>query len=350
MRLVRKAITLLGSVDIDNNLRIMKNLFWIVILWLSFTQCSREELPIYHLTAAKQVEVVSDTLLLHDIKCLTFHENRLYFANPVYDQIILLNKDLGFENVFGKKGKGPNELLGVNQFAVNDSLISVLNVLNRRINVFSTTGTPVSETVIASSIMFDPSYRYCFIDTAIIGCSFVAETPLSKYDIYTKRQTLFGETYEFSTPKQTQIRNNRFTSKVAEGFIAVSNNLPSIEIYNQHNLERIAHYDYSDISQVKHSIQAIEEKPDHEDNSYRHLCEDIYVTNQHLYVLLIDYSNNNFNVNQIIKFEINPVIKPVAIYKLPGKHFTTFCVSEEEGVIYAYRYTDNTLGAYPINQ
>ena len=327
----------------------MNKFIFFIFLCLCFVQCCREKLPIYHLAESKQIDIIADTLLFNNINCLTFYNDKLYFTNPIYDQIISLDKNFDLKKIFGKKGKGPNELLGIGQFAMCDSLISVLNVANRRINVFSIDKEIATEMPISNSILFESNYRYCFIDTDIIGCSSVAEAPLSKYNIHTKEQTLFGKTHQFSTSKQTSIRNNRFTAKIGNGFIVVSNNLPYIEIYNQDNLEQIVQYDYSNITQVKKSIQAIERKPDKEDNSYRHLCEDVYVTNQYLYILLINYTNNDFNVNQIIKFEIYPVIKPVAIYKLPGKYFKTFCISEEDGIIYAYHYTENTLGAYLIN-
>jgi hypothetical protein len=63
---------------------------------------------------------------------------------------------------------------------------------------------------------------------------------------------------------------------------------------------------------------------------------------------LIDYSNDDFIVNQIIKFDFLSDMKSVCIYKLPGKYFTTFCISEEYDIVYAFSHTDNTLGAYKI--
>jgi len=322
-------------------------LFFFVCFFLA--QCSYNKLPVSYLTLSKQIDEVSDTLLLYDIKCLTFNDEKLYFTNPAYDQIIILNRNLEFVRTIGKSGMGPNELLGISQFAICDTLLSVLNVTNRRVNIFSTEGDAITEISIDNSILFDPGYRYCFTGTEIIGCSSVAETPLSKYNIYTHDQTLFGETYNFTTPRQTLIRNNRFTAKVNNSIITVSNNLPYIEMYNEKDLNQIILYDYSNFHQIEKNIRAIDSKSDKEDNSYYHLCEDIYLTDQHLYILLIDYSNNDFNVNQIVKYDIYPTLMPVSIYKLPGKYFTTFCVSEEDEVIYAYHYTDNTLGKYLVN-
>lgn len=323
----------------------------LLISCISLMQCTHEKLTTHYLVESKKIDLIDDTLLFKDIRCLTFYNNRLYFTNPIYDQVVSLNKNLDLEKTFGEKGNGPNELLDIDQFTITDSLISVLNVSNRRINIFSVSGEPLIETSISNSIHFDTSYRFCFVDSSIVGSSDVAEAPLSKYNIYTSEQTLFGKTYQFPTPKQTSIRNNRFTSKIDDGFIVVSNNLPFIEIYNSdNNFEQVVQYNYSDIIEVHNSIRAIESANDKTDNSYRHLCEDIYVTNRYLYILLIDYTNNDFNVNQIIKFKIRPVIEPVSIYKLPGKYFKTFCISEEDGIVYAYHYTDNTLGAYLINQ
>lgn len=323
------------------------NKYLFLVLCFSLLQCTHEKaLPIHNLTLSKQIEDVADTLLLHDVTCLTFHDNKLFFTNPVYDHIVSLDKNLDLLKIIGTQGEGPGQLLSISQFAIDDSLISVLNGRNRRINVFSVAGDPVSETAISSSILFDLNYRYCFIDADIIGCSPAAETPLSKYNIYTKEQTLFGEIYQFPTSKQTEIRNRRFMVKMDTRLIVVSDNLPSIEIYDQDNLERISLYDYSGIGQIEKNIQAIESKSGITDNSYCVLIQDVYVTDRHLYVLLNDFTNNDFKANQIIKFDIHPDIKPVALYKLPGDYFSTFCVDEEDGVVYAYHHTENMLGAY----
>jgi hypothetical protein len=64
------------------------------------------------------------------------------------------------------------------------------------------------------------------------------------------------------------------------------------------------------------------------ENTFYRICDDICVTNKHLYLLTFSLSDgDNVYLNQIIKFEIHD-IKPVAIYKLPGKWFTSFCVPQ----------------------
>ena len=79
------------------------------------------------------------------------------------------------------------------------------------------------------------------------------------------------------------------------------------------------------------------------------ICGAININNQHLYILNKTYTDENMpNANHIIKFETSPIIKPVDIYKLPGIFFTTFCVDEDEKVIYAYNIVDNTIGKYLI--
>lgn len=322
----------------------MNRFFLLFVVCLFFVQCSHEKLPVYDLAVSKQKGIIGDTLLFKEISCLTFYRSKLYFSNPVYDHIVSLDKNFNLDTIFGKKGRGPNEFMNVSQFSMDDSLIYVLNRINGRVNIFSTEGKNISEISLSNSILFRYNCRFCFADNHIIGFSSVAETPLTKYNIYTKEQTLFGKMYQFPTPKQTSIRNSRFTAKVDNSYIVVSDNLPRIEIYNQDNLEQIVQYDYSDIPQVKNSIEATEMKFKKADNSYQILCKDIYATSQHLYILFVDN-----NINQIIKFEIYPVIKPVSVYKLPGKWFTTFCVSEEDNIVYAYEYTENTLGAYLIN-
>ena len=127
----------------------MKRFFYFLLLCVLFIRCNNKEaeLPVYELTPIKEIDIIGDTLLFTSIRCLTFHENKIYFSNPVYDHIVCLDKDLNLVNMIGKKGKGANELLSIYHFSIEDSLIFLINSGNRRINIFSTAGMPVSEEI-----------------------------------------------------------------------------------------------------------------------------------------------------------------------------------------------------------
>jgi hypothetical protein len=332
----------------------MNKIFLLFLISIFFLRCSKDknvELPVYELSLLKEIDIISDTILFYNIKCLEFHNSKLYFTNPVYDHIVCLDKGLNFERYFGQKGKGANELLGIDKFAIEDTLICVINNMNLRINVFSLKGELISEESRDNSVLFQSYYKFSFNGNEIIGCSDFALSPLIKYNIYTKDHILFGKTYQFSSDLQTSIRNNRLTAKYNDGYIIVSNNLPYIEIYSKDKLEQTERYDYSIISQVKNKLRLDKSISDNSENMFNLLCEDICFTKENLYILVYSYTDNNkINLNQIIKFEIFPNIKPITIYKLPGKWCQSFCVSEDDGIIYAYEYTDNKIGMYLINE
>ncbi len=327
-----------------------KILFILFTLYFSFTQCKREdEIPTFSLESFNQIDEFSDTILFREIECLTFHDDKIYLSNTMYDQMVSLDLNLNLINIFGERGQGPNELLSIGRFAIQDTTMSVLNLGNGRINIFSTEGSVISETKVSDSILFDPTYRFAFLDTLIIGSSSVSDDPLLLYNIYTKEQILFGEAFEFSTPKQTAIRNKRHIAIIKNNLFSVSNNLPIIEKYNLANFNQVSKYDYSDIPFVKESINAIESKQNVEDNSYYVLCDDIYNDGIKLYVLVSEFTNNNYIKNKIIQFNTVPNIKPECIYKLSGKIYDTFCVSEEHQTIYAYNKQENTIEAYRMD-
>ena len=329
----------------------MKRFFLFLALCIVFVQCRHSEikLPIYNLTENSSIDMIADTILFTKIKCLTFQYNRLFFTNPVYDQIVSLDKNLRLDKLMGVQGRGPKNLLQISQFSIQDSLIYMLNSANGRINIYSIEGTFVSEVSLSNDLLFVPRMRHCFFDNHIIGSSGVANAPLSKYNIYTQEQTLFGEPYKFDSPMQTQIRNSRFTGKAGNRLVAVSDNQPYIEIYDQESLDLVVRYDFSHIAQVQKVIQYNESR-NLPDNSMAVLTGDIYTTNQHLYTLFYERIDGEFFANQIIKFKISPEIKPVSIYKLPGEIYTTFCVSEEDNIVYAYCEDMNTIGAYQISR
>jgi hypothetical protein len=245
----------------------------------------------------------------------------------------------------GKRGQGPNELLDIHQFAIKDSLVVVLNG-NNRINIFNINGELLEEhSLVDVSIRFGTGHRFYFNGKEIIGSSSLADNPLTIYNIYTREQTFFGEKYEFSTSEQTAIRNDRFICILKNKCIAVSDNLPFIEVYDLDTKKLIEKYDYSKIKEIEKSLKAIERKEsqDSNSNSYYTLCRDICIVNDCMYLLFVNHGEEH-RVDKIIKFELMPSIKPVSIIELSGKTYSSFCISDN--FVYGYNSRENTIEQY----
>jgi hypothetical protein len=325
----------------------MKNNVESVLLILALILCNscQDRQPVAKLRKERSIHTLSDSTLFSNVECLTSHSNKLFFTNTLCDQIVSLDENLSLLKRMGERGQGPNELLGINQFAIKDSLIAVLNG-NNRINIFNVNGELLEEHSLADvTISFDAGHRFCFNGEEIIGSSFLTDKPLTVYHIYTKEQTFFGEKYEFAMPEQTAIRNDRFISIFKDKCIAVSDNLPYIEVYDLKTKELIERYNYSGIGEVDRSLKVIERKEsqDVSINSYYTLCRDVCIADDCLYLLIISYAEG-FEVNKIMAFELTPSVKPLSTVELSGKIYASFCISDR--FVYGYNSNENTIEQY----
>lgn len=325
----------------------MNRILIIICTLLLFSNCT-EKLPTIELILEKKVDALEDSILFANLKCLTMHNGNLFVTDISNNQLICMDKELNLVMTIGKAGSGPGELLEINQFAIKDSSIVVLNGGNYRINIFKTDGKLIKEySLINSAIHFHTAYRFGYVGTQLIGCSSLPDTPLDIYDIHTGKQTLFGEAYKFSSPVQEAIRNGRFVALFKDSYIVVSDNMPYIEVYNDKTKKLTAKYDYSSIRSVERTLKAVDEYNKKYDNSYSCICEDIYVDNDYLYILFANFGEK-YAVNEIIKFKLSPKITPSAIIKLPGKIYSSFCVADTH--LYVYNKSKNMLEKYKMIQ
>lgn len=326
----------------------MKKILNVLCSLLIFCNCTgTDSLPTVELTWEKSIDQLADSILFANLKCLTMHNGNLFVSDVSQNHILCMDKDLKLISVIGKSGEGPSELLGINQFAINDSSIAVINGGNYRINIFKTDGVLLKEySLINHVIYFHTLYRFGYNGTQLIGCSSLPDSPLTIYDISTGKQTFFGEGYKFHSPIQDAIRNGRFTSIFENSYVVVSDNMPFIEIYDKNTNQLTNKYDYSSINCVSKSLKAIENQKEQYENSYSNLCEDIYVDNENLYILVANFKDK-YSVNEIIRFKLSPHILPAEVIKLLGDIYSTFCVTDT--LLYAYNSSKNTLEKYTVS-
>jgi hypothetical protein len=299
-------------------------------------------IPTINLSVNKKVDAISDSIYFKDIDCMAFHNGLLFFTNPVFDNIVCTDHNFELRKIIGVRGKGPNNLLGIQQFAICDSVLCVSNGGNRRVNLYNiNNGDIISEKKLTESVTMSWFYRIGFDGEFTYSGAYKAEKPFSAYNINDGAEKLFGENYTFSSKKQTSIRNDRYVFSSDSLIYAVSDNLPIIETYSKQTKQLIDKYDYSSINHVKEEMEFINSKK-YADNEYATICNDIYLTDNNFYVLLTEIKEGFF-INKIIKFYLEPSITPVAIYQLPGKIYHAFCVSETENCIFAFEYKSNSI-------
>lgn len=319
----------------------------LLILQLVFFIGCKENLKVYNIKKNESIDSVADSILFLSVKCLTADNENLYFTDTYSDRIICLNNgNFSLNYIIGNRGMGPKELLGINQFAIADSLITVLNGGNNRINIFKKDGSLYHEYSLANlDIYFDTGYRFYFERNKISGYSSLGASPLTTYAMDNQAQTFWGTKFEFASESQTAVRNGRHLGFFKGRYLSVSDNLPIIEIYDAHSHVLLDKYDYSQIPTVAKSLKQIAKKNTVASNSYFVICEDLYITNGHLYILIADYKDG-YSVNEIIEFELEPIVKPKSILKLSGKVYSTFCINK--GELYGYNSLDNAIEKFSL--
>jgi hypothetical protein len=297
--------------------------------------------PTIDLTVEEKIDAVSDSIFFKSIECIVCTNDMLFFSNSVFDNIVCTDHNFKLKRIIGTRGNGPNSLLGINQFAIHDSILCVLNDGNQRINLYDVnSGNIITETTIHSAHLSNRN-RKSFDGIFWYSDTFGSDKPVSAYNIKHGTEELFGTGFEFSSAKQTAIRNKRLTVSNDSVIYVISDNLPVIETYSKETKQLTDSYDYSFFNIVKNEIKYRNTK-DSADNEYFYLCYDTYITDSNLYILLVEVKDG-YRVNKIIKFDITDRLKPVAIFHLPGKIYHTFCVSENDNCIFAFEYKSNCI-------
>lgn len=137
--------------------------------------------------------------------------------------------------------------------------------------------------------------------------------------------SFWGNRFNFDYASQNQQRNGRHLLEIADGYIAVSDNMPQIEKYDSQK-NKVEAYDFSDIPVVRNRLLQLEGKA-LGTNSYGIVCEDACVHQDKLYLLLASDDDNGYTVNRIAVFSLFPQIEYDDLLELSGEIYSTFCVS-----------------------
>lgn len=314
-------------------------LFALIILMFSCSDQSELENKV--LIVENSICDISDSVFLSKVKNLAIHDSKLYFIDSRLDQVISLNQDFTLNLIIGEKGEGPSEFMSLTGFCITDSTIYILNGGHAELCYYNLSGELIGEYKFNKDNSFImPEYRFMIQkDSSLIIASTSKEGAFMEIDLKSDNYSFLGERSRFDIGVQERIRNGRHVFCLENKVIGVSDNIPIIDVSSIDDGKKNS-YDYSEIKDVKKLLELIDEMM-LSNNSYQIICQDAYVDNQSLYILLAEKNENNFITNKIIEFELFPVIREKSQITLPGNNYSTFCVSG--GDFYAFNQLESKI-------
>jgi len=112
-----------------------------------------------------------------------------------------------------------------------------------------------------------------------------------------------------------------------------------IEKYDLNTFKLLSVLDFSEIPIIKKNQSYISSQLQ-EDNSYYVQFKDSYLANNSIYLLCSDFGKK-YKVNHLIEISLHPKMEVVKIHVLPGKIYTSFCVSSK--YIFAYNHHEGFI-------
>ena len=159
------------------------------------------------------------------------------------------------------------------------------------------------------------------------------EYAFAEVDMETHKFNSFGNHSPSNNKSHSYIPEYRHIFKWNNQYICVSDRMPIIEIYDSKSKQKTGEYNYLHIPEVKSILRYIEELKTQTD--YSMINSDAYLCNDKLYILLIHHLDNiGISMNKILEIELLPTIRATNIFRLPGRGYSTFCVSGDS--IYAF--------------
>lgn len=306
-----------------------------------FFSCSKEE-KVDKLVMLSKVSEISDTLFLSQIGNLTVQNESLFFVDNYRGQVISLNEDLVLQKIIGNRGNGPDELAYLSEIFIHNDTIYALDAATGKLMLYDMDGRLAGKYRMPQDTKFMSEGLSRFLITSeqsICISTFSPKGAFVEQDLLTGAFEFWGERVPFDDEKQDAIRNDRLLFEVGSYFIAISDNMPIIEVYNQAK-EKVSAYDFSHVETVKRRLSYLATQNLSSD-SYGRICGDGYVCADKLYLLLMANGSEGFVENRIAVFSLFPQIKFESVLELPGEIYSTFCIGKHK--IYAYNAVENQL-------
>ncbi len=312
---------------------INKNCIFILSV-IVFISCNNKE-SVTALSLRKSVSEFSDTLFFSEVKGLTENKGIVYFSDLYRNQVIAFNEqDLSLQAVIGKQGAGPNEIVHFSHFAIYEDSVYIFDEGSFTLRCYDITGKQTGNHALPQKTEYAPFFRFLISGSHTMLCpTFSSSGAVGEYNWFTDSLSFWGTRFTYRYALHNHIRNNRHLLRSGEDVILISDNEPVIEFYDKDRRKK-ATYDYSDIEMVKRRLAYIERNVA-DSNSYGKICEDAYVFEDKLYLLLMTNNDKgDFFTNHLAVFTLTPPMTFLQLLELPGRLYDTFCVSENAIIAY----------------
>lgn len=325
---------------------IMYRVIGIITLFLILFSCSNREDRVKKVTRISSVSELSDTLFFAKVKNMISKEGDIFFIDKYRNRIVCMDVDgWKLKTFIGTSGEGPDELCNLSQFTLKNDTLYALDGGCGKLVAYDLQGNICTKYPLPLESRLMIGYHFLLSDGNKMDISTSADAgAFAHLDLSDGDVSFFGERYRFEYTSQDKLRNGRYLLETADGYVAVSDNMPQIEKYDRQK-NRVEVYDYSDIPMVKRTLLQWERKVQ-DSNSYGIICEDACIYEDKLYLLLVSDNGNGMAMNRIAVFSLFPQIKWDELLEMPGRMYSTFCVSHER--IIAFESQRNCFEAFSL--
>lgn len=312
-----------------NVIAIVRGVIGMMIGSFILFSCSAGEDKVKKMTCISSASELSDTLFFADVENLMAVGEDILFIDMYRNRIVCMDvSDWSVKSLIGVPGEGPDELCALFQFACRDSILYALDVGCGKVMAYDLQGNISAKYPLPLESSLMSGYRFLVSEGREVNISTRSDMgAFVNWNLWEEGLSFWGERFRFDAD-QAKIRNGRHLLETADGYIAVSDNMPQIEKYDsQKNKAEV--YDFSNIPVVKKRLLKLEGMA-WGAKSYGIVCEDACVHQDKLYLLLASDDDKGFAVNQIAVFSLFPRIEYDGVLELPGRIYSTFCVSHNQ--------------------
>lgn len=326
----------------------IKNLSVVVFLLFLFSGCEEKHSPNkeFILEKINSFDKFNETTLFSDIRCMTLNNNSLFMSDYNLGKIFEMDiTNFELKRVIGKAGEGPGEISTLPHFAISENNFFLENDYKRTLEVYSNNGYSKTISLPNDYSYLKFNYRFFVKDKKIHLSHSQSKTPI----LIIQNDNEFekhGNSFQFELEGHDRIRNDRNLFDYKGKTIAVSDNMPIIQFYNE-NYKLEKEIDVSSVLSVKDTWSHILLKDKElSSNSYMTLFQDAYIHKDRLYILLVSYEP--YQMNKIIVFDLDDEkLEFKGLFKLPNYSiYNTFAVNDSK--LYGFNYSSSSIDVFKL--
>lgn len=321
--------------------KIKTQIIIVLLLCLSaLSSCRHEDsLEIIQCEVLSAFNEYPDSSFFADISSMHYQGGNLYLFDRKRGDVAVKNTTDNTFFTVGQIGQGPLELVNPTTFTVSENgYIVILDAGKLCLNFFN------GKELIASSDVPSGGDTRFFIyqDTAYMTLP-TDTTCYAKYTPSWKRGSikgldLCGNNFRITNVEEMNLlRNKRHLVKGTECLYTICPSFPIIEKYDLHSNQLLETLDLSKLDHLNKVYDFIKNE-EVSPKSFYVFLQDAYYYDKRLYILFADWKKG-YIVNKILVLEDRSPLKPICIYQLPDRIYTSFAVGNNE--FYAFNY-ENT--------